>query len=85
MVAPRGILWDMDGVIVDSGHYHYLAYLEVLSALGVELPEKRYREQLFGRRNFDIHEETEGPPSSVPIPTACGPMGRIGSGTLGIG
>ena len=52
MVAPRGILWDMDGVIADSGHYHYLAYLEVLSALGVELPEKRYREQLFGRRNF---------------------------------
>ena len=27
----RALLWDMDGVVVNSGPYHYRAYREVLS------------------------------------------------------
>src|SRR5438477_2739910 len=50
----RALLWDMDGVIVNSGPYHYRAYREVLSTLGRELPEEEYTQRLFGRRNHDI-------------------------------
>ena len=56
----RGLLWDLDGVIVSSGHYHYLAYREVLGPLGVDLTEEQYTTQLFGRRNEDILREVYG-------------------------
>ena len=54
------LLWDLDGVIVSSGHYHYLAYREVLDPLGVELTEDRYLTRLFGKRNEDILREVLG-------------------------
>lgn len=61
MRPARGLLWDLDGVIVSSGHFHYLAYREALSPLGIELDEERYRTQLFGKRNDDIVREVLGP------------------------
>jgi len=58
--AVRALLWDLDGVIVSSGHYHYLAYRGVLSPRGVELSEERYTTRLFGKRNEDILRELLG-------------------------
>lgn len=60
MTVIRALLWDLDGVIVSSGHYHYLAYRQVLDPLGVELSEERYMTRLFGRRNEDILREVLG-------------------------
>ena len=60
MPVIRALLWDLDGVIVNSGHYHYLAYRDVLSPLGVELSEEMYTTRLFGKRNEDILRELLG-------------------------
>lgn len=56
----RALLWDLDGVIVSSGRYHYLAYVEVLKPLGIDLTEERYLTTLFGKRNEDILREVLG-------------------------
>ncbi len=50
----------MDGVIVDSGEYHYAAYVAVLAQRGVQLDKKRYYANLFGRRNWDILRDVLG-------------------------
>jgi beta-phosphoglucomutase len=52
--AIDAVLWDLDGVIVDSGHYHFQAYSWLLGRHGVDLTEERFFSQLFGRRNWDI-------------------------------
>ena len=49
----RALLWDLDGVVVDSGRYHYEAYRDLLSKLGRDLDQDAFRD-FFGRRNDDI-------------------------------
>jgi beta-phosphoglucomutase len=56
----EAILWDLDGVIVDSGEWHYQAYVQVLGKRGVELDRERYYGSLFGRRNWDILRDVLG-------------------------
>jgi beta-phosphoglucomutase len=46
----RAVLWDMDGTLLDSAHYHWLSWREVLSEEGFELTRERFAES-FGRRN----------------------------------
>lgn len=48
------ILWDLDGVIVNSGPVHFQAYRWLLSQHGAGLTEERFFAELFGRRNDDI-------------------------------
>lgn len=50
---PRAILWDMDGVLVDSGEYHWRAWRETLAAEGVTLSHDEFR-RTFGQRNDTI-------------------------------
>lgn len=52
--AVAAVLWDLDGVIVNSGPVHFQAYRWLLSQHGVELTEERFFADLFGRRNWDI-------------------------------
>jgi HAD superfamily hydrolase (TIGR01509 family) len=59
-MVKGAILWDLDGVIVDSGGYHYEAYRWLLSQRGVELTEDQFFTRLFGRRNWDILREVLG-------------------------
>jgi HAD superfamily hydrolase (TIGR01509 family) len=59
--SARAILWDLDGVIVDSGTYHLRAYQWLLGQRGVELSEEYYYSRLFGRRNWDILQDVLGP------------------------
>ena len=49
----RALLWDLDGVVVDSGRYHYEAYRDLLSKLGRDLEQDAFLD-FFGRRNDDI-------------------------------
>ncbi len=58
--SVQALLWDLDGVIVNSGEYHYEAYRELLSGLGHEMSREDYFLRLFGRRNFDILRDVLG-------------------------
>jgi HAD superfamily hydrolase (TIGR01509 family) len=39
----RAVLWDMDGVLVDSRHAHFIALQEILGQHGFELTEEAFK------------------------------------------
>ncbi|MGD8896243.1 MAG: HAD family phosphatase [Acidobacteriota bacterium] len=45
-----GVLWDLDGTLIDSGEQHYAAWRDALAARGREHPREEFA-RLFGRRN----------------------------------
>jgi HAD superfamily hydrolase (TIGR01509 family) len=53
MTATTAVLWDLDGVLVDSTRYHYEAYRELLGESGRELSLDEFR-NLIGLRNEAI-------------------------------
>lgn len=59
--SVQAVLWDLDGVIVDSGPYHLQAYRWLLAQRGIQLSDERYYTRLFGRRNWDILRDVLGP------------------------
>lgn len=48
-----GVLWDMDGVLVDTGDYHYRAWSKVISEQGIHLTNDMFR-STFGMNNEQI-------------------------------
>ena len=46
----RGVLWDMDGVLVDTGDLHYAAWLEVLDDYDIDFSRKQF-DASFGMNN----------------------------------
>src|SRR5215216_1317610 len=48
----RAVLWDMDGTLLDSSHYHWLTWREVLAEEGFDLTREQFAAS-FGRRNDD--------------------------------
>jgi HAD superfamily hydrolase (TIGR01509 family) len=63
----RAILWDNDGVLVDTERLYYQATREVMASVGVELTEAMYV-QLFlveGRGAFHLAEEKGLAPAEV--------------------
>lgn len=59
------ILFDNDGVLVDTEHWYYTASAEVLNTMGFHLSEDRYRDiMIAGESAFLIAEET-GIPISI--------------------
>jgi len=53
-MAVKAILWDLDGVLVNSMEFHYRAYSEILSQRGVELSREEYLKEMIGLRNYTI-------------------------------
>lgn len=51
--VTRAILWDMDGVLVDSGDYHFEAWREALAREKHELDFEQFR-STFGQRNDTV-------------------------------
>jgi beta-phosphoglucomutase family hydrolase len=47
------VLWDMDGVLVDTAPFHYRAWRELFAGVGKDLSEEEFR-TTFGLRNDDI-------------------------------
>jgi beta-phosphoglucomutase family hydrolase len=49
----RAVIWDMDGVIVDTGPYHYRSWQYTFQKRGVNFTEEDFR-HIFGQRNDTI-------------------------------
>lgn len=62
----RAVLWDLDGVLVDSASFHLQAWQELMASLGRDLAEADFR-RTFGLRNDAILRELLGelPPAEV--------------------
>ena len=50
---PRGVLWDMDGTLIDSAEYHWLTWRDALAEEGVTLVRDEFH-SWFGSRNDRI-------------------------------
>jgi beta-phosphoglucomutase len=49
-LKPYGILWDMDGVLVDTGEEHFIAWSEALAQVGIPFSRELFR-AIFGMNN----------------------------------
>jgi beta-phosphoglucomutase family hydrolase len=51
--SRKGVIWDLDGVIADTAHYHRKAWQETFRKMGREFTEDDFKYS-FGLRNYDI-------------------------------
>ena len=52
-IGSRGVIWDLDGVILDSGNDHWQAWKALAAETNVPFSEADFR-KTFGQRNADI-------------------------------
>jgi beta-phosphoglucomutase len=57
---PRAVLWDLDGTLVDSAEWHFVAWREVLIQEGRDVTPEDFAHS-FGKRNDLILRELMGP------------------------
>jgi len=55
----EAVLWDLDGVIADTGTYHFQAWQDVFHERGVNITEDDFKRH-FGQRNDTIIRSTLG-------------------------
>lgn len=60
---PKGVLWDMDGVIVDSGEAHYVSWAQALERRGLSC-SKAFFAETFGMNNRGIISLLLGRPAT---------------------
>jgi HAD superfamily hydrolase (TIGR01509 family) len=48
-----GVIWDMDGVLVDTGELHYQTWVEVLDGYGIRLERETFQ-STFGMNNTGV-------------------------------
>lgn len=53
----QAVLWDLDGVIADTGSYHCRAWQEIFSRMGIDFTEEHFIKH-FGQRNDTIIRDT---------------------------
>jgi len=58
--GPRAVLWDLDGTILDSSHFHWLSWSAVLAAEGHPITYDQFI-STFGQRNSEILQTYFGP------------------------
>ncbi|HEX2720324.1 MAG TPA: HAD hydrolase-like protein, partial [Candidatus Deferrimicrobium sp.] len=54
---PEAVIFDFDGILVDSEPMHYRAFTEVLDPLGMGFPWKEYVETYMGFDDRDAFRE----------------------------
>lgn len=52
-VAPRAVIWDLDGTLIDSSAHHWIAWRETMRDEGAVLTWDEYLSD-FGKRNDEI-------------------------------
>lgn len=57
---PRAVLWDMDGTMINSAEYHWLAWRDMMHTEGYPLTYEQFAET-FGQRNDTILRGYFGP------------------------
>jgi beta-phosphoglucomutase family hydrolase len=62
----EAVLWDLDGVLVDTARFHYQAWCQLLSELGRSLSEEEFR-RTFGLRNDLILRDLLGEVSAEEV------------------
>jgi len=60
----RGVLWDLDGTLVDSEEYHWLSWVSALRPVGIELTRDQFLAS-FGQKNDRILRNWLGPEASA--------------------
>ena len=55
----RGVLWDLDGTLVDSGDYHFQSWRAVMGPLGVDVTRDLFAAS-FGQKNDRILKDWLG-------------------------
>lgn len=58
-IKAKVVIWDMDGVLVDSASYHIIAWQRVFHKKGVRFTQEDFRRN-FGQRNDTIIRNTLG-------------------------
>jgi len=53
MTLPRAVLWDLDGTLADSREFHWQAWRDTMSGVGVAISEAQFLAS-FGQRNDAI-------------------------------
>ena len=74
---PRAVLFDFDGVLVNSEPLHFQAFREVLGKEGIALTEEQYYRDLIGfddrgafRRVFELHNKELAPKTFLSLMAA---------------
>jgi beta-phosphoglucomutase len=49
----RGVLWDLDGVLVDTGEFHYVSWRDTLPSYGIPISYELFRKS-FGMNNEGV-------------------------------
>lgn len=57
--TPRGVLWDLDGTLIDSSDLHYEAWAAILRELGRTLDRGQFARALGGRNDVILREQLE--------------------------
>ena len=65
MSGIRALIFDMDGVIVDSNPWHRIAWSEYMHRHGIEMTEAM-QQRMYGKRNDEIVRDFFGPDLSEP-------------------
>jgi beta-phosphoglucomutase-like phosphatase (HAD superfamily) len=71
-MTRQGVLWDLDGVLVDTGEFHFQAWSGLLPEYGVPFTRELFR-ATFGMNNGSGYcRRTAGRSSHGHIPTLAG-------------
>lgn len=59
----RGVLWDLDGTLVDSADFHWISWRDTMAAEGLPVTYEQFLES-FGQKNAGILARWLGPDAS---------------------
>lgn len=60
----KGVIFDMDGVVVDNHQFHFKAWMDFAHKHKFELNEKIYRDKFNGKTNADLFKMIFGNPTA---------------------
>jgi len=66
MSALRAVLWDMDGTLIDSEEFHWIAWRETLASEGITITRDQFL-ATFGQRNDSIIPQLLGAAATTEV------------------